>query len=184
MQQIIEMLAEMKADAKANQEDLLTRMEAKIDASRESDREQMLAEISARMDISLNEMREEIKSGQAEMRSIICTFWSELKDTIQHEMRAAIQSVQSELDETTTCREATETEPNPGMMQSIEEHQEIPKGEASKMPVGGPRKRRRVRNPAAECRQMQTERPRGYCGSRRKLAAACKKVTRCAKVAW
>jgi hypothetical protein len=39
------------------------------------------------------------------------------------------------------------------MMQSIEEHQEIPKGDAAVMPVGGPRKRRRVRNLAAERRQ-------------------------------
>jgi hypothetical protein len=31
---------------------------------------------------------------------------------------------------TTACQEVTKTEPNPGMMQSIEEHQEIPKGEA------------------------------------------------------
>jgi hypothetical protein len=27
----------------------------------------------------------------------------------------------------TACNEAAETEPNPGTMQSIEEHQEIPK---------------------------------------------------------
>jgi hypothetical protein len=33
-------------------------------------------------------------------------------------------------------REATETEADPGMMQSIEEHQEIPKEEAAVMPVG------------------------------------------------
>jgi hypothetical protein len=29
--------------------------------------------------------------------------------------------------ETTACQEATETEPDPGMMQSIEEHQEYPR---------------------------------------------------------
>jgi hypothetical protein len=50
----------------------------------------------------------------------------------------------------TTCREATEAEPDPGMMQSIEEHQEISKGEAAAMPVRGPRKRRRVSNMAAD----------------------------------
>jgi hypothetical protein len=33
--------------------------------------------------------------------------------------------------EMTAFQEATETEPDPGMMQSIEVHQEIPKGEAS-----------------------------------------------------
>jgi hypothetical protein len=93
---------------------------------------------------------------QTEMRSIICVFRSELKATIQHAIRAVIQSVRSELGETTACHEATEadteTEPDLGMIQSIEEHQETPKGEAVVMPVGEPRKRRRVRNLAAEHR--------------------------------
>jgi hypothetical protein len=35
------------------------------------------------------------------------------------------------LEETTACNEATETKPDPGMMQSIEEHQEVPKGEVA-----------------------------------------------------
>jgi hypothetical protein len=78
------------------------------------------------------------------MRSIIRTFGSELKETIQSVMRATIQSFRSELDETTACHGATKTEPDPGMMQPIEEHQEVPKGEASVMPVGEPRKRRWV----------------------------------------
>jgi hypothetical protein len=42
--------------------------------------------------------------------------------------------------ERTSCHEATETEPNPGMMQSIQEHQETPKEEAAVMPVREPRK--------------------------------------------
>jgi hypothetical protein len=109
---------------------------------------------------------------------------SELKETIQHEMKAAIQSVWSELDETTACNEATETELEPGVMQSIEEHQEIPKGEAAVMPVGGPRKWRRVSKLAAERHQKRKERTRGNRGSRRKSAAACRKVSFHAKVAW
>jgi hypothetical protein len=59
------------------------------------------------------------------------------------------------LDETTTYQEATETEPDPGMMQSVEEHQDIPKEDAAVMPVGGPRKRRRVWNLTAERRQKR-----------------------------
>jgi hypothetical protein len=51
---------------------------------------------------------------------------------------------------TNACNEATETELNPGLMHSIEEHQNITKGEAAVMPVGEPRKRRRVCNLAAE----------------------------------
>jgi hypothetical protein len=82
----------------------------------------------------------------------------------------------------TACNGATETDPNPGMMQSIEEHQ-IPKEDAAVMSVGDPRKRRRVWNLAAERIQKRKERTRGYRGSRRKSAAACK-VSRRAKVAW
>jgi hypothetical protein len=40
-----------------------------------------------------------------------------------------------------TEADTEKTEPDPGMMQSTEEHQEIPKGEAAVMPVGEPRKR-------------------------------------------
>jgi hypothetical protein len=50
-------------------------------------------------------------------------------------------------------------EPDPGMMQSTEEHQEIPKGEAAVMPVGEPRKRRRVRSLAGERRQKRKKGP-------------------------
>jgi hypothetical protein len=86
--------------------------------------------------------------------------------------------------ETTACNEVTETKLDPGLMQSLEEHQDIPKGEAAVMPVGEPRKRHRVRNLAAERRQKMRERTQGYCESKRKLAAACRKVFRCANVAW
>jgi hypothetical protein len=70
------------------------------------------------------------------------------------------------------------------MMQSIDEHQEIPKDEAAVMPVGEPRKRSRVCNLAAERGQKRKERTWGNRGSRRKSAAACRKVSRRAKVAW
>jgi hypothetical protein len=83
-----------------------------------------------------------------------------------------------------TEADTEKTEPDPGMMQSTEEDQEIPKGEAAAMLVGEPRKRCRVRNMAVERRQKRKERTRGNRGSRRKLAAACRKVSRPAKVAW
>jgi hypothetical protein len=71
---------------------------------------------------------------------------SELKETIKNEMKAIIQTKWVELDETTAYDRATEIELNPGMMLSIEEHQEIPKGEAAVMSVGELRKRHRVQN--------------------------------------
>jgi hypothetical protein len=65
------------------------------------------------------------------------------------------------LDETTTCNAAKEAEPDPGMMQSIEEHQQNPKEDATVMLVGGPRKRRRVCNLAVKRHQNMRERTRG-----------------------
>jgi hypothetical protein len=81
-QQIMEMLAEMKAD----REQMLARMKAKMDANqaKAAKQEEMLARLDA---------------NRAEMRSILCTFRSVMKETIQRQMRAAIQSVRSELDE-------------------------------------------------------------------------------------
>jgi hypothetical protein len=115
---------------------IMKEMDAKMDANQakaDGEQEEMLAR-----------MREDIKCSQAEIRSILCTFRSQLKEIIQRETRAAIQSVRSELDETTACREATETEPDPGMMQSKEEHQDILKVEAAVIPTGGPKKGSRV----------------------------------------
>jgi hypothetical protein len=89
-------------------------------------------------------MGEEIKSGQAEMRSTVCAMRSKLKESIQHGMKVVIQPIQSESEETTACNKATETKPDPGMMQSIEEHQEFPKEDTAVMPVRELRKRRRV----------------------------------------
>jgi hypothetical protein len=64
-------------------------------------------------------MREEIKSGQAEMKSTVCAMRPELEESIQREMRAIIHPIWSEFNDTTSCNEATETKPEPGMMQSI-----------------------------------------------------------------
>jgi hypothetical protein len=91
--------------------------------------------------------------------------------------------------ETTACHEATKAdiekiEPDPGMMQYIGEHQEVPKGEAAVMPVGGLRKRRRGRYLAAERHQKTKERTRGYCGSRKRLTVAGRRMIRCAGVAF
>jgi uncharacterized protein YhaN len=131
----------------ANTKEMNTKMDA--NQAKATKQEEMLAEISARMNADLKDLKEDIKSSQAEMRSAICAIWSELKETIQHEMKAVIPPIWSELDETTACNEATETEPDPRMMQSIEEHQENRKEDAAGTSVGGPRKRHRICNLAA-----------------------------------
>jgi hypothetical protein len=57
------------------------------------------------------------------------------------------------------------------MMQSAEDHQESPNEDAAVMPVGEPRKRRRVQNLAVESCQKRKD------GSRRKSAASCRKMS-------
>jgi hypothetical protein len=167
MQQI-EMLAEMKAN------------QAKMDANqaKAAKQEEMLAKMEAdrkthREDLKgmMEEMNIEMDGNQAEMRSTICAIQSELEEAIQYKMKAIIQPIRAGLDEMTACNGTTETEPDPGMMLSIEE------------PVREPRKRRRVRNLAAEHHQKQKERTRGYSGSRKKSAAICRKVSCRANVA-
>jgi hypothetical protein len=83
-----------------------------------------------------------------------------------------------------TEADTEKTKPDPGMMQSTEEHQEIPKGEAAVMPVREQKKQRRVRSLATERRQKWKERTRGNRGSRRKSVGACRKVSRRARMAW
>jgi hypothetical protein len=117
-------------------------------------------------------------SMQAKMDANIKAYHEEMMamvDTYQERMMACLGKTEADTEE---------TEPDPGMMQTTEEHQEIPKGEAAVMPVGEPRKRCRVRSLAAERGQKRKERTRGNRGSRRKSAAACRKVSHCARVAW
>jgi hypothetical protein len=69
------------------------------------------------------------------------------------------------------------------LMQSIGEHQEIPKGEAAVMSVRGLRKWGRVCNLAVERHQKPKERTRAYCGSQKRVTIA-DRMTRHAGVAW
>jgi hypothetical protein len=69
-------------------------------------------------------------------------------------------------------------------MQSMEEHQEIPKEEAIVKPVKGRKKRHRSRKPAAGRCGEPKELTQSDCGSGKKLVAACRKVSSCATVAW
>jgi hypothetical protein len=55
-------------------------------------------------------------------------------DAIRDKMKVPV------LEETHTCGEVTEIEPDPRLMRCAEEHQDIPKGEAAVTPVKGLRK--------------------------------------------
>jgi hypothetical protein len=69
------------------------------------------------------------------------------------------------------------------MMQSAEEHQDIPSEDVAVMPVKGLRKKRRVLNLAADSRQKWKNGTRRNCGSKRKSDVAYRKVPHCAIVA-
>jgi glycerol kinase len=136
----------------------MKQMMARTDDNRERAREdlkRMMKEMNTKMDANqakagskqeemLARMGEEIKSGNAEMRSTLDEWLIDLMDGRK---------------ETTTCNEATETKLNPGLMQYIEEYEDILKREAAVMPVEEPRKRCRVCNLAAERNQKRKKRP-------------------------
>jgi hypothetical protein len=71
------------------------------------------------------------------------------------------------------------------MTQSVEEHQDIPTEDAAvAKPANEQRKWHRSQKSTAGRRREPKELTRGNCGSRRKLAAACRKVPHHATVSW
>jgi hypothetical protein len=91
----------------------------------------------------------------------------------------AIYSLRKYRKETMACQGTTEAR-----LESELEHQEIPNEDAVVKPVRGRKKRHRGRKQAAGRRGELKELTRGDCGSQKKLAAACRKVSRRATVAW
>jgi hypothetical protein len=204
IQQVMEILAEIRADRKADQE--------KAGASRQADRE-LLKGI---MDANAKSIRQDIKFSQAEIRSTIDAWITNITDA-QKKMTAcqevtranpekiepnsgeeetvmelqeipkeevAVHSLRTCRSKTEASQEDTEAKPEPGMMQSVEEHQEIPKEEATVMPVGEPRKQHRDQNLAAGRRHKPKRRIQASCESRSRLTVAGKKITCRATVAW
>jgi hypothetical protein len=125
MQEMMErLLAEIKADRKADQEnahaDRTTHQEqmlAEIRADRQADRELLIGI----MDVNTKSMREDIKSSQAEIISTIDAWITDIKVARK---------------ETTACHDKTEAsikkmEPNPGKKETVLEKQEIPKEEVA-----------------------------------------------------
>jgi hypothetical protein len=89
----------------------------------------------------------------------------------------------------TTCHEEMEAytekiQPDPRMMQSVTEHQEVPKEEATLILVGGLRKGRGDWNLAVVCCQKPKGRIQASYESRKRLTIAGRRMTRCAEVAW
>jgi hypothetical protein len=107
----------------------------------------------------------------------------------QEKMEPRLECDEPVSEDIKACHEATETdtektESYPGMMQSVAEHQVSPKEDAVVKPVKGRKKRHRSRKPTAGRRGEPKELTRSDCGSGKKLAAACRKVSSYATVAW
>jgi hypothetical protein len=167
IQKIIEMLTKAEADRKAFQE--------KMAADRKADHEDFLARMHA-----FHEERMAMLDAH-QKRMTACFGQTEAR--LEYEEPPS-GNIKDDRNETTADNEATEKiEKNPGMMQSAEEHQDVPSKNVAVMLVAKPSKRRRVRKSNAgrgEPRKLN----RGNRGSRNKLAAACRKVSRYATVAW
>jgi Skp family chaperone for outer membrane proteins len=102
MQQILE---QMNANAEANQKDLLARMDkmdAKVDADHaKAAKQEVLAEMNAKM---------------AAIRS-------ELEETSEHQLQHILSHINHS---THNLPEGKKTVPDPRMLPSVEEHQDIP----------------------------------------------------------
>jgi hypothetical protein len=198
MQEMIErLLAEIRADRKADQE--------KADANRQADREVLKGIIDVNAKSIVRAFQEKmvacvanIKNAQKETTACHDEMEASIKkmepnpgeketavERQEFSNEVAVHSRRTCRSETAASQENTEkTEQEPGTMQSMEEHQEIPKEKVVMKPVKGRKKRHRGRKPAAGRHGEPKELTRGDCGFGRKSAATCRKVSCRAKVAW
>jgi hypothetical protein len=91
----------------------------------------------------------------------------------------AIYSLRKYRKETMACQGTMDAR-----LESESEHREVPNEDAVLEPAKGRKMRRRGRKQAAGRRGEPKELTVGECGSRKQLAAACRKVSRRATVAW
>jgi DNA gyrase/topoisomerase IV subunit A len=123
---------------------------------------EMLARMEAKMEANQAEMKADRKAYHEAMMAMLDAHHERMMDCLEK-----------------TKENTEKTEPDPGMMQSTEEHQEIPREEAAVLPVGEPRKRRRVCNLSAERRQRGRKGPEEIVslgGSRPPPAGRCPAV--------
>jgi flagellar biosynthesis chaperone FliJ len=159
-QQMTEFLLKMEANRNKYQDDLMK----KLDADRKTDKEEIKTN-QAKLLARLEDDRQDERRFLKEMMQIM--------DTSHKEIMA--ESKPGRDMETMACQEMEECQE--------EEEEEVPVEDAIVKPVKGRRKRYRGKKQAAERCEESEELTRGICGSRRKLAAACRKVSRRAAVA-
>jgi hypothetical protein len=131
-------------------------------------------------------MRENMKADLENLQVTMKTNQDVLIKTVKVEMRAMLDACHKGMMACLgkTKADTEKPEPDPGMMQSAEEHQEFTKEDTAVKPVKGRKRRHRGRKPAAGRRGEPKEPTRGDCGSGKKLAVAWKKITHRATVAW
>jgi hypothetical protein len=162
----------MDADRKA----FIEWMDAKTKAT-QAETKAILAETKAR-----REKRMEANTNDDRNESTAC---QDVMEACLEYKEPASGDIKDEQNEMTACNEATEKiEENPEMMQSAEENQDVSSEDVVVGPVKGLKKRCRGRKLTARRRGETKKLNRGNCGSRKKLAAACRKVSRHATVAW
>lgn len=144
----------------------------------------------------IKEIRSEREKAEAETKAIQAeteAIRARTKAMRNKQMEANLNACQKE---TVACQEMTEAipvtmeacqdimEPSPEEMESGMERREVPTEMAAVNSLGAMKKQHRGRRVTAGQRGEPKELSRGDCGSQRKLAAACRKVSRHAAVAW
>jgi hypothetical protein len=165
MQQMLERILAGQAEMKADQ-NLIKR---EIMAG-QAKAEEMMADENAKQNQMAEEILEMLEANQAKMDAWL----TEMKNW-RRELMA--------------CQEMTEAcqnskEPSPEEMESEVERREFPTKEAAVKSSRTMKKRHKGRRMAAGRRGKPKELTRRDCGSRGLLAAACRKVSRRATVAW
>jgi hypothetical protein len=177
-------------------EDLLTKMKEERNTDQEkmaADKKDFLARMKEAKQGLLTEMKEDLltktkedrKADQEKMAADKEDFLARM-DAIHEKRMAMLDAHQKRM---TAClgemdANTEKIELDTGMMQSIEEHQDVPSEDVAVMPVKGLRKRRGIWKSTAGRRGEPKELNRGNHGSRRKLAATCRKVSRHAAMVW
>jgi hypothetical protein len=99
-------------------------------------------------------------------------------------LAAKLDEWQRELQDDQEASKTMDFKAKPEEMESKLEHWEVPKEDAIGKPVKGQKRQHRGQKQAAgQCGEPK-ELTRGDCGSGRRLAATCWRVSCCAAVAW
>jgi hypothetical protein len=166
MQQVMEMLVKMKAKADTDQEKRKAN-QAKMDTEMKTNQE-MLAKMETKMDINLKKMTPTVGAFQEKMDAWIANMRDDQKGTMSSQVT------------TEACLDSKE--PNLEDMESEVERQEASTEEATVKSSGTMMKWHRRWHLVAGRWGEPKELTQGDCGSKRNLAAACRKVSHCAAV--